>query len=94
MAPKYIVCKKYKQRLPALPRPPFPGAEGARLQETVSQQAWQDWLRHQTRLINEKNLNMLEAKDRQYLAEQREKFFSGEDYDTAEGYVAPSKNDE
>ena len=60
-----------------LPRPPLPGALGQRIFENVSKQAWQDWVAHQTRLINEYRLVLSEAKSRAFLAEELEKFFFG-----------------
>lgn len=87
-----IFCKKYQKLMPALTQPPFPGEAGKRLMDTISAQAWQDWVQHQTRLINEKHLNMMDAESRKYLAEQRELFFSGSDYDSAEGFIAPTQS--
>ena len=46
---------------------------------------------HQTTLINEMRLNMMDLTARHYLAEQREKFIEGKDVDQAEGYVPPSQ---
>ncbi|MBX2857676.1 MAG: Fe(2+)-trafficking protein, partial [Cellvibrionaceae bacterium] len=40
-------------------------------------------------LINEKQLNMMDHSARQYLSLQRDQFFSGENYDRADGYVPP-----
>ncbi len=54
---------------------------------TVSAQAWQEWQQHQTMLINEKHLNMRDPEARKFLAQEREKFLSGEDFEQAEGYV-------
>jgi len=73
-------------------RPPVPGPVGADLFENISQDAWQAWLQHQTMLINEKHLNMMDMEARKYLAEQRDKYFSGEEYDQADGYVPPAKD--
>ena len=86
-----VFCKKYQQQLEGLERPPYPGAKGQEIFESVSKQAWQEWLEHQTRLINEKHLNMMDAQARSYLAEQMDRFLSGEQFDQAEGYVPPSK---
>lgn len=86
-----VFCKKYQQELEGLDRPPYPGARGKELFDTVSKKAWQEWLEHQTRLINEKHLNMMDAQARSYLSEQMDKFFSGDDFDKAEGYVPTSK---
>ncbi len=85
-----VQCRKLKQQLPGLERPPFPGPKGQDIYDNISAEAWQQWLQHQTRLVNEKRLNMMEASSRSYLQEQMQKFFSGEEVDQAEGYVPPS----
>lgn len=86
-----VFCRKYQKEMEGLDMPPYPGAKGQDLFEHVSKQAWQDWMKHQTMLINEKHLNLMDKNNRQYLAEQMEKFLSGEDYERAEGYVPPEK---
>lgn len=86
-----VFCKKYQKELPALTAPPLPGKAGIEIFEHVSAQAWQEWLSHQTMLINEKQLNMMDLTARAYLTEQREKFLCNQDYEQAEGYVPPSK---
>lgn len=87
-----VFCQKFQQELPGLNTPPFPGPKGDELFAAVSQQAWDEWTQHQTRLINEKHLNMIDPKARKYLNEQREKFLSGESFDQAEGYVPENKD--
>ncbi len=86
-----VFCRKYKEELPALPLPPFPGAKGEDILNNVSQKAWQEWMQHQTLLINEKRLNMMDQTARAYLQEQMDKFLSGEAVDQADGYVPPSE---
>lgn len=86
-----LFCRKYQKELEGLTRPPFPGPAGEDIYQHVSRQAWDDWTEHQTRLINEKRLNMMDKEARQYLTEQRDKFLSGRDFDQAEGYV-PEKD--
>lgn len=88
-----VFCKKYGREMEALDAPPFPGPKGEEIQATVSKQAWEDWTRHQTMLINEKHLNMMDPAARKYLAEQRDRFLSGDDVDAAEGYVPPETRD-
>lgn len=85
-----VMCKKYQREMEGLERPPYPGAKGQEIYEHVSKQAWQEWLTHQTRLINEKHLNMMDPEARKYLSGQMDKFFSGEEFDQAEGYVPPT----
>lgn len=85
-----VFCRKYQQELEGLNAPPFPGPKGQSIFEEVSQKAWQEWIAHQTMLINEKHLNLMDKDSRKYLSEQMDKFLSAEgDFDRAEGYVAP-----
>lgn len=86
-----VLCTKYKEELPGLSAPPLPGARGLELYENVSAKAWQEWMQHQTRLINEKHLNMMDMTARTYLSEQMKQFLAGKEYDLADGYV-PEKS--
>ncbi|WP_444945965.1 oxidative damage protection protein [Microbulbifer sp. VTAC004] len=86
-----VFCRKYQEELEGLDAPPFPGPKGMDIFEHVSKKAWQEWMSHQTMLINEKHLNMMEPSSRAYLSEQMMKFLSGEEYDAAEGYVPPEQ---
>jgi len=86
-----VMCKKLNRELPGLDMPPFPGPKGKDIFNNISKQAWAEWMSHQTTLINEMRLNMMDVSARNYLAEQREKFFNGEDVDQAEGYVPPTE---
>lgn len=86
-----VLCKKYQQELEGLATPPYPGPKGQEIFEHVSQKAWDEWQKHQTMLINEKKLNMMNPDDRKYLQIQMDGFLSGEEYDRAEGYVPPEK---
>ena len=51
-----VFCRKFKKELPKMDRPPYPGPNGEEIFNTVSKEAWQEWLSLQTMLINEKNL--------------------------------------
>lgn len=82
-----VTCSRYKQELPALDKPPFPGPKGQQIFETVSVKAWMEWQEHQTRLINEKQLTVTEPASRKYLMEQMNRFLNGEEVDSVEGYV-------
>ncbi|GAA3904395.1 oxidative damage protection protein [Halomonas cibimaris] len=84
-----VFCRKYQKELKALPFPPLPGQKGQEIQQSVSQQAWEEWQALQTRLINEKHLNMLDPDARAYLMEQMERFLDNRETDRAEGYVPP-----
>jgi hypothetical protein len=56
-----------------------------------AKQAWDEWQKHQTLLINERRLNMMNAEDRKFLQAEMDKFLSGEEYAQADGYVPPSE---
>lgn len=85
-----VHCIKLGQEAPGLDFPPYPGELGKRIFDNVSQQAWGDWLRHQTMLVNENRLNLADARARQYLARQMENHFFGAGADAAAGYVPPT----
>lgn len=87
-----VYCEKLKKDAPGLDAPPYPGEKGKWIYENVSREAWDQWIQHQTRLINEKHLNLLDPQTRKYLGEQMDRFFTGDDYDTAEGYVPEKSN--
>ena len=69
-----VFCRKYQKELEGLDAPPLPGKRGQDIYETVSKQAWAEWQKHQTMLINEKHLSLVNPEARKYLAEQMEKF--------------------
>lgn len=85
-----VFCQKYQEELEGLDRAPYPGPRGEKIYESISKKAWLEWTAHQTMLINEKHLNLMDASSRKFLQEEMDKFFAGEDYAKAEGYVPPS----
>ena len=83
-----INCIKLKKQLEGLERAPYPGELGKKILNSVSKEAWQMWLDHQTMLINENNLNLFEESSQKYLKEQMDKyFFSDDDVDQIQGYI-------
>lgn len=82
-----VFCRKYQEQLPGLATPPYPGAKGKDIFDNVSQKAWLEWQNHQTMLINEKQLSMMDAEHRRYLQAELQKFLANEDHDKAEGFV-------
>lgn len=85
-----VHCRKYQKEMPGLSMPPLPGPKGQDIFENISAQAWQEWLNHQTMLINEKQLNLMDMTARSYLSEQMNNFFSNSETDSIEGYVPPA----
>jgi len=85
-----VHCIKLGREAEGLDRPTYPGELGRRIFEQVSKSAWQDWLRHQTMLINENRLSPMDPKARRFLEEQMERYFFGEGAETPAGYTPPS----
>lgn len=68
---------------------PYPGELGQRIFASVSREAWQKWLAHQTMLINEYRLTPIEPEARRFLEAEMEKFFFGAGSAAPEEYVPP-----
>lgn len=84
-----VQCVLLHREAEGLARPPYPGELGQRIYEQVSKEAWQRWLGHQTMLINEYRLVVIEPQARDFLRKQMEQFFFGEGADQPAGYVPP-----
>ena len=67
-----VTCVKLQKEAEGLDYPPYPGELGKRLWESVSKEAWQQWIRHQTMLVNENRLSLADPRARKWLAEQME----------------------
>lgn len=82
-----IFCHKLQKEAPGLKSIPYPGELGTRIFTSISQEAWQQWLSHQTLLINENRLSLADPKARQFLAGQMEAFLFGDGSAKPTGYV-------
>ncbi|MEY4363397.1 MAG: hypothetical protein RLZZ24_749 [Pseudomonadota bacterium] len=85
-----VHCIKLGTDAEGLDFAPYPGELGKRIFESVSKQAWADWMRQQTMLVNENRLNLADQRAREYLKRQMEKHFFGEGADQVQGYVPPT----
>ena len=82
-----IQCSKLDKQAEGLDFAPYPGDLGQRIFDQISKEAWAMWMNHQTMLINERQLSMIDPEARTYLAGEMEKFLFGGDLDKIEGYV-------
>lgn len=87
MSERIIYCTKLQREAEGLPQPPVPGALGQRIFNEISKEAWAAWQQHQTMLINEYRLSMIDPKSRQYLLGEMEKFLFGEGSEKPAGYM-------
>ena len=83
---RVIFCKKLGQEAEGLTEAPYPGDLGQRIYNEISATAWQSWLAHQTMLINEYRLSLIEPKSRKFLEEEMEKFLFGSGSQAPEGF--------
>ena len=90
---RLVQCAKLGIEAEGLDFPPLPGERGQRIFNNVSKQAWSEWLAHQTMLINEKRLSVVNPEHKAYLTEQMEKFLFGGEVDHPDGYVPKSDSD-
>ena len=84
---RMVQCAKLNKEAEGLARPTYPGELGKRIYLEISQEAWDQWVRHQTMLINEYRLTPVDPKARKFLEEEMEKFLFTDDSKPPEGYV-------
>lgn len=82
-----IFCSKLNEEAEGLDKAPFPGELGEKVFNQISKQAWKMWLAHQTMLINEYRLSLIDPKSREFLQEEMKKFFFGEGSAKPTGFV-------
>ena len=88
---KMVQCVKLGLEAEGLAFQPVPGEMGKRIFDNVSKEAWGQWIKHQTMLINENRLNLADIKARKYLSEQMEAYFFGAGAEAVSGYVPEAK---
>ena len=86
---RMVFCVKQQRETEGLGFVPWPGALGKRVFEQICKAAWQEWLAHQTMLINENRLSPLDPKHRAFLETEMEKFLFGAGADKPAGFVPP-----
>jgi len=74
---RMVQCAVLGTEAPGLDYKPYPGELGQRIYDQISAQAWQQWVAHQTMLINENRLTPIEPAAREFLEREMEKFLFG-----------------
>jgi Fe-S cluster biosynthesis and repair protein YggX len=88
--PRTVNCIVLKREAEGLDYAPYPGELGQRIYSQVSKEAWAQWLKHQTMLLNEYRLSPIEPKARKFLVAEMEKFFFGEGSQKPAEFVPPA----
>lgn len=82
-----VFCLRLQQSLVGLDFPPYPGDLGQKIFNSISKEAWTQWLKRQTMLINEYRLSLVDQKAKEFLKQAMVSFlFEGKDV-IPEGYV-------
>ena len=90
---KMVKCIKLGKEAEGLDAPPWPGELGQKVLENVSKEAWLEWMRLQTMIINEQRISPLDPEARSFIAQEMEKYFFGDGIEMPEGYVAPQNQE-
>lgn len=88
--PRMVYCAKLKKEAEGLDRPPYPNELGKRIYESISKEAWKQWVAHSTMIVNEYRLDVSSKEGTRILLEQAEAFFFGDGGKRPEGYVPES----
>ncbi len=91
-----IYCIKLQTQTEGLDYLPYPGELGQRIYQSISKSAWQQWVNHQTMLINEYRLSTLEPQAREFLKKEMTKFLFAEgesEAHTPAGFVPATESD-
>ncbi len=87
MTAETFQCRRCENDTSMLEKAPFHNELGARILAEICTSCWQDWLQHQTLLINHYGLDPRDHKARKFLYEQIEQVLlgdgDGEDIDTS-----------
>ena len=75
-----VFCEYLKQGAEGLDFQLYPGELGKRIFDSISKQAWSEWIKKQTMLVNEKKLSMMNPEHRKLLETEMVNFlFEGKE---------------
>ncbi len=91
-----VYCIRYKKNGPAIAgNVPFRGELKEQVLANICQDAWNEWLEEQIKIINELALNLGDARSHDIIEQRAKEFFGfeGEGYDTIEPEAAAEPSD-
>ncbi len=83
-----VQCIKLGKEAEGLDKPPFKGELGQRVYDSVSKEAWRQWLEHSKMLINEYRLDLVSEHGQRVWMTELEKFFYGDGSSLPPDFVA------
>ncbi len=90
---RMVKCLKLGTELPGLAYKPFNNELGQKIFDGISQVAWQEWIEHSKKIVNEYRLDLTQKKAHEVLQEQCEVFLFGDATSLSQppDYVPPPK---
>lgn len=89
---RMVQCKKLGEKLPGMKRAPYRNEFGQQLFESVSQQAWELWLKDSVKFINTYRVDLSSAAGQKFMMDQCAIYFGFKEGEMAEtAWVAPSE---
>jgi len=86
-----VFCEKLKKDAEGLAFQLYPGEVGKRIFDNISKEAWTDWQKKQTMLINEHKMNMMNPDDRKILEKAMTDYLFEDIEPEIEGYTPEKK---
>lgn len=74
---RMVQCVKLGKEAEGMDRQTYPGDLGKRIFDNVSKEAWGDWIKYQTILVNENRLSLVDPEARKFLEKEMQTFFFG-----------------
>ncbi|GEA11997.1 oxidative damage protection protein [Alteromonas sp. KUL49] len=84
-----VFCQRLQKDADGLDFQLYPGELGKRIFDNISKEAWAEWQKRQTMLINEHKLNMMDPTARSFLEEKMEAYLFEGIEPTIEGFTPP-----
>ncbi len=75
---RMVQCQKLGRELPGMSFRPFKGPLGERIFQSISFDAWKQWVEHSKMLVNEYRLDLTSPQGQAVMLEQAERFFFGD----------------
>lgn len=71
---RMIFCQRLNKEAESLDFAPYPGELGEKIVDSISKEAWEQWIARQTMLINEYRLSLADKQAKVYLRSEMMKF--------------------
>ncbi len=91
MSDRLVQCVKLGKELPGLSRPPYRNELGQRIFESVSKEAWQQWLSDSVKFVNTYRVDLASPEGQKFMFKQCSVYFGFEQGDVAQTAWTPPK---